>query len=88
MTDGQLKAVFLKRGSSNYAVHSWLKAQRVTAVVPLRLGSRQRRKWERSQRSDTTTHALKDPRPDDPPIEVTNHRRLPGRLHPPGIVVP
>ena len=70
---GQLKAVFLDRGFYNYAVLSWLKAQRITAVVPLRLGSRQRKKWERGQRSYTTTHTLKGPRPDDPPLEVTIH---------------
>ncbi len=73
MVGGKLRAVFLDRGFYNYAVLSWLKAQGITAVVPLRLGSRQRKKWERGQRSYTTTHRLKGPRPGDPPLEVTIH---------------
>ncbi len=44
MAGGKLRAVFLDRGFYNYVVLSWLKAQGITAVVPLRLGSRQRKK--------------------------------------------
>lgn len=68
---GQLRAVFLDRGFYHYAVLSWLKAQGIPAVVPLRLGSRQRRKWEHGQRSCTTTHVLKDAKGRGPPLELT-----------------
>jgi putative transposase len=70
---GQLKAVFLDRGFYNYAVLSWLKVQGITAVVPVRLGSRQRKKWERGHGSYTTTHSLKGPRSGDPPLALTIH---------------
>jgi Transposase DDE domain len=70
---GQLRAVFLDRGFYNHAVLSWLKTQRIPAVVPLRLGSKQREKWERGRRSYTTTHALKDPKRRSPPLELTIH---------------
>lgn len=73
MVGGKLRAVFLDRGFYNWAVLSWLKAQGITAAVPLRLGSRQRKKWERGKRSYTTTHTLKGPRPGDPPLELTIH---------------
>ena len=73
MTGGKLRAIFLDRGFYNYAVLSWLKAQGITAVVPLRLGSRQRKRWERGKRSYSTTHTLKGPRRGDPPLEVTIH---------------
>ena len=73
MAGGKLRAVFLDRGFYNYVVLSWLKAQGITAVVPLRLGSRQRKKWERGKRSYSTTHTLKGPRRGDPPLEVTIH---------------
>jgi putative transposase len=70
---GQLKAVFLDRGFYNYAVLSWLKGQGITAVTPVRLGSRQRKRWERGHGSYTTTHTLKGPEPGDPPLELTIH---------------
>ena len=70
---GQLRAVFLDRGFYNYAVLSWRKAQGIPAVVPLRLGSRQRRKWEHGQRSYTATHILKDSKGRGPPLELTIH---------------
>ena len=70
---GQLKAVFLDRGFYTYAVLSWLKSQGITAVVPVRLGSRQRKKWERGHGSHSTTHTLKGPKPGDPPLELTIH---------------
>lgn len=73
MAGGTLRAVFLDRGFYNYAVLSWLKAQGIAAVVPLRLGSRQRKRWERGQRSYTATHTLKGPCPGDPPLEVAIH---------------
>jgi len=44
---GKLRAIFLERGFYNNVVLSWLKTQAITAVVPLRLGSRQRKRWER-----------------------------------------
>lgn len=73
MAGGKLRAIFLDRGFYNYAVLSWLKAQGITAVVPLRLGSHQRKRWEHGQRSYTTTHTLKGPRRGDPPLELPIH---------------
>lgn len=73
MVGGRIRAVFLDRGFYNYAVLSWLKALKLTAAIPLRLGSRQRKRWERGKRSYTTTHTLKGPHPGDPPLEVTIH---------------
>ena len=70
---GQLRAVFLDRGFYNYAVLSWLKSKGITAVTPVRLGSCQRKKWEHGQRSYSTTHTLKGPRPGAPPLDVTIH---------------
>ena len=70
---GQLRAVFLDRGFYNYAVLSWLTAQGISTVVPLRLGSSQRKRWERGQRSYTTTHVLKDSKGRGPPLELTIH---------------
>ncbi len=70
---GQLRAVFLDRGFYNYAVLSWLRAHGIPAVVPLRLGSRQRKRWERGKRSYTTTHVLKDSKGRSPPLELTIH---------------
>lgn len=70
---GQLRAVFLDRGFYNYAVLSWLKSQGTTAVTPVRLGSRQRKRWERGHGSYSTTHTLKGPEPGDPPLELTIH---------------
>ncbi len=73
MVGDPIRAVFLDRGFYNYAVLSWLKAPDLAAVIPLRLGSRPRKWWERGKRSYTTTHPLKGPRPGDPPLERTSH---------------
>jgi putative transposase len=70
---GKVRAVFLDRGFYNYAVLSWLRAEGIPAVVPVRLGSRQRKRWERGKRSYSTTHLLKDPRRKGPPLELTIH---------------
>ncbi|MGI0088705.1 MAG: transposase [Nitrosotalea sp.] len=70
---GRLKAVFLDRGFYTYAVLSWLNAQGIPAAVPVRLGSRQRKKWERGHGSYSTTHTMKGPNPGDPPLELTIH---------------
>jgi putative transposase len=70
---GKLRAVFLDRGFYNYAVLTWLKSEGIPAVVPVRLGSSQRKKWERGRRSYSTTHVLKDPRRKGLPLELTIH---------------
>jgi hypothetical protein len=70
---GRLRAVFLNRGFDNYGVLSWLTAKGITAVVPVRLGSRQRAKWARGHGSYSTTHTMRGPRPSDPPLELTIH---------------
>lgn len=70
---GRLKAVFLDRGFYTYAVLSWLKAKGITVVVPVRLGSRQRKRWARGHGSYSTTYSMKGPKPGDPPLELTIH---------------
>ena len=42
-------------------------------MVPLRLGSSQRKRWERGKRSYTTTHVLKDSKGRGPPLELRCH---------------
>lgn len=42
-------------------------------MVPVRLGSRQRKRWERGHGSYSTTHTLKGAKPGDPPLELTIH---------------
>jgi hypothetical protein len=69
----RLKAVFLDRGFYNYAVLSWPKAQGMTSVVKLLLGSQRRKKWEDDPRSYTTTHTMRGPRPEDPSLTLTIH---------------
>ena len=73
MVGGKLRAVFLDWGLYTYVALSWLKAQGITAVAPLGLGSRPRKKWQRGKRSYSTIHTLKGPRREDPPLEVTIH---------------
>ena len=42
-------------------------------MVSLRLGSSQRKRWERGKRSYTTIHVLKDSKGRGPPLELTIH---------------
>ena len=76
MVGGRIWDVFLDRGFYTYEVISWLTQQveagRVHgAVVAMRLGSSQRKRWETGKRVYTTTHTMKDPRLEDPPLTFT-----------------
>ena len=42
-------------------------------VVAMRLGSRQRYRWEVGKKSYTSTHTMKGPKPGDPPLKFTVH---------------
>lgn len=73
---GTIHDAFLDRGFYNHQVLSWLKEQVEAGVVrgaavAMRLGSSQRKKWERGRKSYPSTHTMKGPRPDDPPLTFT-----------------
>lgn len=70
---GEVRRVLLDRGFYTFQVLSWLKAKGLTAIVPLRLGSRQRKKWERGNKAYVTEHALRDPKGEAPPLPLTIH---------------
>ena len=75
---GKVRDAFLDRGYYAYGVLSWLKAQVEAgkfhgAVVAMRLGSRQRKRWEVGKKSYTTTHTMKGPKPGDPLLTFTVH---------------
>jgi hypothetical protein len=58
----EVRRLYLDREFYEYETLSWLKAQGYTVITPMRLGSRQRTKWERGQRSYVTEHTLRDPK--------------------------
>ncbi|MGI0129893.1 MAG: hypothetical protein ACREEC_07065, partial [Thermoplasmata archaeon] len=70
---GQVRRVLLDRGFYTFQVLSWLKAQGLSAIVPLRLGSRQRKKCERGKRAYTTEHTLRDSQGEAAPLPLTIH---------------
>jgi putative transposase len=70
---GQVRRVLLDRGFYTFQVLSWLKAQGLTAIVPLRLGSRQRKKWERGNKAYVTEHTLRDSRGEVDPLPLAIH---------------
>lgn len=69
----QIGRLYLDREFYSYEVISWLQGQGLTVILPLRLGSRQRKKWERGQRSHTGEHTMKDPKRRRAPITVPVH---------------
>lgn len=65
--------LFLDREFYGYEVFSWLTAQGIPALVPLRLGSSQRKRFEKGRRSRVTEHTLKDPKGKRPPLTFRVH---------------
>ena len=75
---GTVRDAFLDRGYYAYDILAWLQAQVETgkfhgAVVAMRLGSRQRKRWEVGKKSYTTTHTMKGPAPGEPPLTFPVH---------------
>ncbi len=69
----QIERLYLDREFHTYDVLAWLQGQGLTVVLPLRLGSRQRKRWERGQKSYVVQHSIRDPRKKRGPITFRIH---------------
>jgi putative transposase len=69
----QIRRLYLDREFYEYETLSWLKAEGYTVITPMRLGSRQRKRWERGQRSYITEHTLRDPKGRGAPLSLRVH---------------
>ena len=69
----QIGRLYLDREFYTYEVLSWLSAQGRTVIVPLRLGSRQRKRWEHGQKSYVSEHTLKDSKGKGVPLPLRIH---------------
>ena len=68
-----IRRLYLDREFYEYATLSRLKADGYTVITPMRLGSRQRERWARGQRSYVTEHSLRDPRGKGEPLHLRVH---------------
>ncbi len=68
-----VRRLYLDREFYEYATLSCLRADGYTVITPMRLGSRQRERWERGQRSYVTEHLLRDPRGKGEPLRLRVH---------------
>ena len=71
--DIQIRRLYLDREFYEHETLSWLKTEGYTVLTPMRLGSRQRKKWERGNRSYVTEHILRDPLGRDEPLHLRVH---------------
>ncbi len=69
----QVRRLYLDREFYEYATLSRLKAEGYTVVTPMRLGSGQRKRWERGTRSYVTEHTLRDPQGNGEPLHLRVH---------------
>ena len=69
----QVRHLYLDREFYEYETLSWLKAEGYSVITPMRLGSRQRKKWERGHRSYVTEHSLRDPKGKGAPLPLRVH---------------
>ncbi|MGA9839323.1 MAG: hypothetical protein WBF81_01215 [Thermoplasmata archaeon] len=69
----QIGRLYLDREFYTYGVLSWLSGQGRTVIVPLRLGSRQRKKWEHGRASYVGEHTLKDSKGRGAPLPLRIH---------------
>ncbi len=69
----QIGRLYLDREFYTYDVLAWLSGEGRTVIVPLRLGSRQRRKWEHGQKSYVSEHTLKDSKGKGGPLPLRIH---------------
>jgi putative transposase len=65
--------LYLDREFYTYEVLSWLRHEGLTVIVPLRLGSRQRKRWEHGQKSYVSEHLLKDSKGRGAPLPLRIH---------------
>lgn len=69
----QVRRLYLDREFYEYDTLSWLRAEGYTVITPMRLGSRQRKQWERGNRSYVTEHTLRDPKGRSGPLPLRVH---------------
>jgi putative transposase len=69
----QIGRLYLDREFYTYDVLAWLSGEGRTVIVPLRLGSRQRKRWERGQKSYVSEHTLKDSKGKGAPLPLRVH---------------
>ncbi len=69
----QIARLYLDREFYCYDVLEWLSGQGRTVIVPLRLGSRQRKRWEHGKESYVTEHVLKDSKGRGAPLLLRIH---------------
>lgn len=69
----EIGRLYLDREFYTYEALSWLSGQGLTVIVPLRLGSRQRKKWEHGQKSYVSEHTLKDSKRRGAPLRLRIH---------------
>lgn len=68
-----VRRLYLDREFYEYDTLSWLKSEGYTVITPMRLGSKQRKAWERGTRSYVTEHTLRSPRRGEPPLRLRVH---------------
>jgi putative transposase len=69
----EIGRLYLDREFYTYGVLSWLTGQGLTVIVPLRLGSRQRKRWEHGRTSYVSEHTLKDSKGRGAPLALRVH---------------
>ncbi|MGI0129514.1 MAG: hypothetical protein ACREEC_05095 [Thermoplasmata archaeon] len=69
----QVRRIYLDREFYEYDTLSWLKSEGYTVITPMRLGTKQRKRWERGQRSYVTEHTLRSPQRGEPPLVLRVH---------------
>ncbi len=69
----EVRRLYLDREFYEYATLGCLRTEGYTVITPLRLGSRQRERWGRGQRSYVTEHLLRDPRGKGEPLALRVH---------------
>jgi len=68
-----VRRVYLDREFATYGVVAWLRERGYTAIFPLRVGSRQRKRWEKGQKSYVSEHTFRDPKRRRPPLTFRVH---------------
>ncbi len=72
-TGVQVRRLYLDREFYEYETLSWLKAEGYTVITPMRLGSRQRKKWEHGKRSSVSEPTLRVPKGREAPLSLRVH---------------
>ncbi len=72
-TGVRIGRLYLDREFYGYEPLRFLAEQHLTVITPLRLGSRQRKRWEHGRRSYVTEHLLKDAKGRGAPLRLRIH---------------